>query len=90
MTVDDLRLLLKNKPGDMKVLFGYLDSDYEDNQFLEIKNVSEANLTQVGYDEDGVYSELSFPEGVPKENVLVLYNKCNIYFRSLEPCIVKS
>lgn len=92
MTVDDLRLLLKNKPGDMKVLLGYLDSE-DGNQFFELKNVSQANRTDIEYVYGDYYSESSSPQRKhtkTEEKVLILYDKNRIHFEVFEPCIVKS
>lgn len=91
MTVDDLRLLLKNKPGDMKVLLGFLDSE-DGNQFFELKNMSQANLSHIGYDYGDYYSESSSPRRKhtkTEEKVLILYDKNHI-LECFEPFIVIS
>lgn len=86
MNVKELKELIKDAPDDMEVVLGVANDYYVVNKFFKLENINEVKLFSNKYND---YSESSSQPNKTQENVLLLYDKCKIYFSNLEFCIVK-
>lgn len=70
----------------MEVVLGTNNDYYDVNKFFKLENINKVKLFL--NKTKNYYNESSSQPNKTQENVLLLYDKCKIYFSNLEFCIV--